>query len=134
MHSPQESDRRRASFGSADSFAGGLASPVALSRAPSLLLTFAILALLQLWIFQLGHFEGIFQANDYVIGPYVGFTAISIRIFMLSFFVAFSIFAAGTVRARVLFCLDLCLRYIALCVLWTWATSPCSPTRGRRSP
>lgn len=117
MRAPLESDRRRASFGSADSFAGGLASPVPLSRAPALMLTFASLALLQLWIFQLGYLDGIFQAHDYVIGPYVGFTAISIRTFTLSFFVAFAIFAAGTVRARILFGLDLCLRYIALCIL-----------------
>jgi len=114
---PPESDRRRATFGSADSLAGGLASPVALSRAPALLLTFAILALLQLWVFELGYLDHIFYAHDYVLGPYVGFSAISIRTFMLSFFVAFSIFAAGTVRARILFCLDVCLRYIALCLI-----------------
>ncbi len=112
-----ESDRRRASFGSADSFAGGLASPVALSRAPALLLTFAILSLLQLWIFQLGYLDSIFKAHDYVLGPYVGFTAVSIRTFTLSFFIAFSIFAAGTPRARLLFCLDVCVRYIALCTI-----------------
>jgi cellulose synthase/poly-beta-1,6-N-acetylglucosamine synthase-like glycosyltransferase len=117
MSPPPEFDRRRASFGSADSFAGGLASPVALSRAPALLLTFAILALLQLWVFELGHLERIFYAHDYVLGPYVGFSAISIRTFMLSFFIAFSIYASGTGRARILFCLDVCVRYIALCII-----------------
>lgn len=112
-----KADRRRASFGSSDSFAGGLARPVSLLQAPALTLTFAILSLLQLWIFELGLLDDIFYTHDYVLGPHAGFSAVSIRTFMLSFFIAFSIFAAGSIKARALFCLDLCVRFIALCLI-----------------
>lgn len=114
---PVESDRKLATFGSPDSLAGGLADPVSLLQAPGLLLTFAILSLLQLSAFQLGLLDRIFGAGDYVAGPHIGISAISIRTFMLSFFIAFSIFTSGTAKARTLFCLDLCFRFIVLCCI-----------------
>ena len=115
--SPVESDRKRATFGSPDSLAGGLADPVSLLQAPGLILTFAILSLLQLAAFELGFFDWIFSVHDYVAGPHIGGSAVSIRTFMLSFFIAFSIFSSGTAKARFLFCLDLCFRFIVLCAI-----------------
>ncbi len=95
--------------------AGGLADPVSLLQAPALLLTFSILSLLQLSAFELGYFNRIFSVGDYVAGPHTGISAVSIRTFMLSFFITFSIFTSGTAKARTLFCLDLCFRFILLC-------------------
>lgn len=115
--SPVESDRKRATFGSPDSLAGGLADPVSLLQAPGLILTFAILSLLQLAAFQHGFFDALFSVHDYVAGPHIGGSAVSIRTFMVSFFVAFSIFSSGTAKARFLFCLDLCFRFIVLCAI-----------------
>ena len=117
MPSPKETDRRQASFGSSDSTAGGLALPVSLWRAPALLLTFAVLSSVQILMFETGWLDDVFYTHDYVLGPYVGYSSISIRIFILSFFIAFSIFAGGDGKSRFLFCLDLCLRFIALCIL-----------------
>lgn len=117
MPPPPDYDRTQANFQSTDSFAGGLARPVSMLRAPALLLTFTTIALFQLWLFELGYLDRFFRTHDYVFGPYLGFSAISIRTFIYSYFISFSLYAAGSVRARILLCLDLCLRYMALCTI-----------------
>ena len=79
MPPPPDYDRTQANFQSTDSFAGGLARPVSMLRAPALLLTFTTIALFQLWLFELGFLDRFFRTHDYVFGPYLGFSAISIR-------------------------------------------------------
>ncbi len=117
MDAAKELARRSANFRSVDSRPGGLAVPVSILRAPALLLTFTIISVAQLAVFELGWLDDWFPARDYVFGPYDGGHAISIRTFILSFYIAFSAFAAGTVRARVEFGLDLVLRFLVICAL-----------------
>ena len=120
MDAAKELARRSANFRSVDSRPGGLAVPVSILRAPALLLTFTIISVAQLAVFELGWLDDWFPARDYVFGPYDGGHAISIRTFILSFYIAFSAFAAGTVRARVEFGLDLVLRFLVIFVLECW--------------
>lgn len=117
MPPPPDYDRTQANFQSSDSVAGGLARPISPLRAPALLVTFCTIALFQLYMLELGYLDHVFHAHDYVFGPYVGFSAISIRVFTLSYFLSFSLYASGSIRARILLGLDLCLRYSALCIV-----------------
>ena len=57
-------------FRSVDSQPEGLSVRVSTLRAPALLITFAILSVLQLWLFQTGAYDWVFPQRDYVFAPY----------------------------------------------------------------
>lgn len=109
--------RGDAVFGSVDSLPGQLAVAVSPLRAPALILLFSLLAALQLGAFELGLLDRWFPARDYVFGPFAGQHALSVRAYILSFYLAFSTFAAGPIRARILLALDLVLRFLVMCAL-----------------
>lgn len=109
--------RKGVEFRSVDSQPSGLSVSVSTLRAPALLITFAILSVAQLWLFQTGIYDGLFPHGDYIFSPYFGGHAIAIRSYIISFFIAFSIFASGSPRARLHFAADIILRFIAICAI-----------------
>lgn len=117
MASSQDIVRREAHFGSVDSRPGRLAVNVSPLRAPALLLTFAILTVLQLYALEIGFAETWFPSHDYVFGPYTGIHTVSIRTYIISFYLSFAIFAAGRRKARLLLAFDLVLRFLVMCAL-----------------
>ena len=104
-------------FRSVDSQPEGLSVRVSPLRAPALLLTFAILSVLQLSLFQTGFYDWLFPQRDYVFAPYTGEHSIAIRTYIISFYIAFAIFGSGSARARFNFACDLVLRFLAICAL-----------------
>ncbi|WBY16720.1 glycosyltransferase [Erythrobacteraceae bacterium WH01K] len=104
-------------FRSVDSRPTGLSAFVPRWRAPMLLLVFTLLAVVQLEAFDIGGWSGAFPAGDYVFAPYAGEHSIAVRVYILSFFAAFALFAAGSPKARALLWLDASLRFIAVCAV-----------------
>ena len=109
--------RRSVDYRSVDSQPPGLSVPISPLRAPALLLTFNLLALFQLWLFGTGALDGIFPQRDYVFVPYSGQHSIAVRTYIVSFYIAFSLFASGPAQARFYFAIDLILRFLVICAL-----------------
>lgn len=109
--------RKGVVFRSVDSQPEGLSVRVSPLRAPALLLTFAILSVLQLSLFKTGVYDWLFPQRDYVFAPYTGEHSIAIRTYIISFFISFAIFGSGSPRARFNFACDLVLRFLAICAL-----------------
>jgi len=115
---PLTSDsRREAQYGSVDSRPLGLAASVSPLRVPAMLLTFCLLALLQLWAFGTGQLDWLFPQRDYIFVPYTGQHSIAIRTYIVSFYIAFACFGSGSAIARLLFAFDLVLRFLLICCL-----------------
>ena len=118
MSPAQDSATRKGiDFRSVDSQPEGLSVSVSTLRAPALLLTFGILSVVQLWLFQTGFYDWLFPQRDYVFAPYTGEHSIAIRTYVISFFISFSIYASGSGRARLNFAVDLILRFLAICAV-----------------
>lgn len=109
--------RREANFESVDSRPGQLAVHVSPLRAPALMIVFSILAVIQLTLFELRYLDAWFPAHDYVFGPYTGVHAIAVRTYIISFYLAFAIFAAGKPLARLVLAADLVMRFLVMCAL-----------------
>ena len=118
MNAAQDSEIRKGiDFRSVDSQPAGLSVSVSPLRAPALLLTFGILSVVQLWLFQTGFYDWLFPQRDYVFAPYTGEHSIAIRTYVISFFISFSIYASGGWKARFVFATDLILRFLAICAV-----------------
>ncbi|MEP1422944.1 MAG: glycosyltransferase family 2 protein [Erythrobacter sp.] len=118
MNPTQDSTIRKSiDYRSIDSQPEGLSVKVSTMRAPALLLTFGILSVVQLWLFQAGTFDWLFPQRDYVFAPYSGEHSIAIRTYVISFYISFSIYASGKISARIKFAADLVLRFLAICAL-----------------
>ncbi|TIX50697.1 glycosyltransferase [Alteraurantiacibacter aquimixticola] len=109
--------RQTVNFRSVDSQPRGLSAPVSRLRAPALLLTFCILALIQLAVFSTGSLDWLFPQRDYVFTPYVGEHSIAVRTYIVSFYVAYSIYGSGSATARALFALELVFLFLTICAL-----------------
>ncbi|NQZ47840.1 MAG: glycosyltransferase family 2 protein [Erythrobacter sp.] len=109
--------RKGVVFRSVDSQPKALSVPVSPLRAPALLLTFALLSLVQLWLFQTGLYDMILPHDDYVFAPYTGEHSIAIRTYIISFFISFAIYGSGSAFARFKFAFDLVLRFLAICAV-----------------
>ncbi len=109
--------RKGVDFRSVDSQPEGLSVSVSPLRAPALLLTFGILSVVQLWVFQTGFVDWLFPQRDYVFAPYTGEHSIAIRTYIISFYISFSIYGSGPVVARFSFAIDLILRFLAICAV-----------------
>lgn len=107
--------RRSMDFRSVDSQPTQLAVPVSSLRALAVILVFSILAAIQLALFQLGWLDSWFPARDYVFGPYTGEHALSVRTYIISFYIAFTLFTWGSPVARTAMALDLVLRFLVIC-------------------
>lgn len=117
-------------FWSVDSAPQQYSHGVPFYRAPLLLVVFAILATGTLYAFgNVGWLKSTFPQHDlYFFSGYSGYYTVSIRIFMLCFFIAFAMFmdrrplyVAGMIA-------DMCITYVAACalldggsfVIWQW--------------
>lgn len=116
-----EDKREQINFISVDSAPKRFAGPVSEWRAPCMLLVFTALATLQLWLVNTDTVVAVFPNRDFVFSVHDGRHAIAIRIFLISFFVAFAAFSSGGVRGRLLFGLDLVLTFLAGCAIFDLA-------------
>lgn len=107
--------RKSVDYRSIDSQPLGLSTHVSTLRAPAVLITFSLLSVIQLWLFQTGLYDGLFPHGDYIFSPYFGDHGIAIRAYIISFYIAYSLFASGRPRARLHFAADVILRFLAVC-------------------
>nr|WP_319949139.1 glycosyltransferase [uncultured Shimia sp.] len=116
-------DREKINFVSTDSAPKRFAGFVSPWRAPLTILVFCGIALTLLWLINTEPFSTMFPNRDFVLSPYDGRHAVSIRIFMLSFYIAFAVGCSGAPMGRLLFGLDLVLTYAALAAALDLANS-----------
>ncbi|MEM8727000.1 MAG: hypothetical protein AAGE86_15920 [Pseudomonadota bacterium] len=109
--------RKGVEYRSVDSQPQGLSVRVSTLRAPALLITFGILSVIQLWLFQTGLYDWLFPQRDYIFAPYAGEHSIAIRTYIVSFYISYSIYASGSAVARFYFASELILRFLAICAL-----------------
>lgn len=119
--SEAEDKREQINYISVDSAPKRFAGPVSVWQAPKLLGAFTVLAAAQLWVVNTDAVTLIFPNRDYVFSAHTGRHAIAIRIFLISFFIAFAGFSSGGVRERILFGLDLVLTFLAGCAVFDLA-------------
>lgn len=110
-------DRSSTSFGSVDSAPKRYSGLVPQWRAPALLLLFTLLSAGQLWMMSWPAMRAFFPHHDYLVAVTQGTHPISVRIFILSFFLAFAAFARSSIAGRILFAIDLCVTFMMLCML-----------------
>ncbi len=126
--------RKGIEFRSVDSQPEGLSVRVSTLRAPALLLTFGILSVVQLWLFQTGLYDWLFPHSDYIFAPYAGEHSIAIRTYIVSFYIAYSIFASGSPVARFYFASELILRFLAICAVMDLVNSAFFSVFGAQYP
>lgn len=117
----KDDNRDQISFASVDSAPKRFAGPVGQMRAPLMLLTFCVIAFCLLWLINLPQIQLYFPNHDFVLSPYEGRHAVSVRIFILSFFVSFAAFSSASISGRLLFACDLVFSYIFACALFDLA-------------
>ena len=116
MSSPPDQDKRdQISFVSVDSAPKRFAGFIPVWRAPAMLLSFCVIALSLLWLVNTPALSTIFPNRDLVFSPYEGRHAIAVRIFILSFFIAFAAFSSASAWGRLLFGLDLVISFALIC-------------------
>ncbi|MEO1555401.1 MAG: glycosyltransferase [Pseudomonadota bacterium] len=121
--SDSEDKREQINFISVDSAPKRFAGPVSEWQAPMMLGLFAVMAAAQLWFVNTDLVSQIFPNRDYVFSAHSGRHAIAIRIFLVSFFIAFAAFSSGGRRGRILFGLDLVLSFLAGCAVFDLANA-----------
>ncbi len=82
-----------------------------------MLVSFSVLAFALLWAVNTPQLSTIFPNRDLVFSPYEGRHAISIRIFILSFFVTFAAFSSASPWGKTLFALDMSVSFGLICGL-----------------
>lgn len=105
-------------YWSVDSAPHRLAEKVPALRAPVLLVIFSFIAAGQLW--AINHFpslNGFFLHNDWVFAPATGGHSIPLRIFMLSFFIAFGLCCDPRWLRKLAVSCDMALTYALMCLL-----------------
>ncbi len=116
MSAPSTDDNRdQINFISVDSAPKRFAGMVPQWRGLACLVLFSALSTTLLWAVNAPPLAAIFPNHDLVFSPYEGYHAIAIRIFILSFFIAFAAFSSATIFGRLMFALDLLLCYAAIC-------------------
>lgn len=116
-----EDNRDQISFVSVDSAPKRFAGPVNQMRAPAMLAMFCVLSALLLWLVNTPYVAQYFPNRDFVLSPYEGRHAISIRIFILSFFISFAAFSSGSTVGRLFFAIDMVLSYGLTCAFFDLA-------------
>lgn len=103
-------------YASVDSTPRHLSHNVPLWYAPGLLLLFALISTLSLYaITHVGPFKELFPTGDLVLSNYDGTHSISVRIFILSYFVAYAAFCHANPVKKLTMGLDLCLSFLLIC-------------------
>jgi len=129
--SAAEDNREQISYISVDSAPKRFAGPVSNLQAPKMLACFTGLAAGQLWLINTNWATQLFPNHDYVFSPHEGHHAIAVRIFLISFFVAFSAFSLAGVRGRTLFGLDMVLTFLVGCAAFDVANALVDSVIGR---
>ncbi|WP_299587741.1 glycosyltransferase [uncultured Tateyamaria sp.] len=115
--------REQINFVSVDSAPKRFAGPVSVWQAPKMMALFTVLAASQLWLINTDAVAAVFPNRDYVFSVHAGRHAIAIRIFLLSFYVAFAAFSSGGTWVRALFALDLVLTFLFGCAAFDLANA-----------
>ena len=102
-------------YWSVDSAPAKLTRPLSIWAAPTLLVIFTAVAAALLAAISAGPLAAIFPNGDVVFSPYLGIHSIPLRIFMVSFFVAFSAVVGARAPQRLRFFLEVTLYYIVVC-------------------
>ncbi len=121
--SEADDKREQINYISVDSAPKRFAGPVSEWQAPRMLLLFTALATLQLWAINTELAGQVFPNHDYVFSPHKGRHAISIRIFLISFFISFASFSNGGPQGRTLFGLDMTLTFLVGCASFDLANA-----------
>jgi hypothetical protein len=116
-----EPDRGQVAFLSVDSAPRRFASAVSVWRAPLMLLVFLLISLGLLTLVNIPALSGVFPNHDFIFSPYAGNHSVAIRTFVISFFLAFGLFASARPAGRVLFALDLTVTFAVLCAVFDLA-------------
>ncbi len=109
--------RSEITFLSVDSAPKRFAGLVPQWRAPAMLIVFSGLSVTLMWMINQSYLADIFPHHDLVFSTYEGKHSIAIRIFVLSFFVAFSAFSSASPLGRVLFGLDMVVSFLLICTI-----------------
>ena len=116
-HSPADG-RSQNEFVSVDSAPARFSSNVPLWRAPVLLLVFLVIAYAQL--LALAHapfFTWAFHGGDYVGAPFSGHRFMPLRVFVISYMLAFGLLSNGPILWRLGFIADMVITFIGFCAL-----------------
>ncbi|MBY5931711.1 glycosyltransferase family 2 protein [Tateyamaria omphalii] len=116
-------NRTQINYISVDSAPKRFAGPVSPWRGPWMLALFTGLAAAQLWLVNTEAAAHVFPNRDYVFSLHEGRHAIAIRVFMVSFYVAFAAFSSAGHKGRILFGLDLVLTFMAGCGIFDLANA-----------
>ncbi len=110
-------------FASVDSTPRGLSHSVPIWYGPALIVLFCILSIVALLtVTTIPSLKQIFPSGDLVIGPYFGTHSISVRIFILCYFISYAAFSHANPLKKVIMGLDLCVFYIFFCVTFDMFT------------
>ncbi len=121
--SEADDKREQINYISVDSAPKRFAGAVSEWQAPRMLILFTALAAAQLWAINTEVAGLIFPNHDYVFSPHQGRHAISIRIFLISFFIAFAAFSNAGAGARALFACDMTLTFLFGCAAFDLANA-----------
>ncbi|WP_417580673.1 glycosyltransferase [Pelagibacterium sp.] len=102
-------------YWSVDSSPAKLTRPLSVWAAPALLAIFTAVASTLLALINAEPMASIFPNGDVVFSPYLGVHSIPLRIFMVSFFVAFSAVVGARAPQRLRFFLEVTLYYLVIC-------------------
>ena len=109
--------RDQINFLSVDSAPKKFAGFISVWRAPATLVAFSLIAVSLLLFVNSSTGAAIFPNRDFVFSPYEGNHAIAIRIFLISFFIAFGLFSSGNWIARISFAADMVITYLFICAI-----------------
>lgn len=107
--------RDQINFVSVDSAPKKFAGMISPWRAPATLAVFTVVSVVLLLFVNSPLGAAYFPNRDLVFSPYEGNHAIAIRIFLVSFFVAFAAFSSGNWFARLCFAADMTVFYLIIC-------------------
>ncbi|MEP0520120.1 MAG: glycosyltransferase [Hyphomicrobiales bacterium] len=106
-------------FWSTDSAPPGLSVELPWWRTPCVIILFCLLSYGFLYtVNQVAFLNERFQNDDIIFSPYTGTHSIPVRLFVLSFILAFSTFAAGSVLQRIRFASYSVIRFILYCAIF----------------
>ncbi|MBT9384983.1 glycosyltransferase [Pseudooceanicola sp. CBS1P-1] len=130
-----ETDKRsEIIFDSVDSNPRRFAVAVPQWKAPATLVSFVLIAWGLLWLRGLPGMDRVFTGHDFLLTDYAGSHSIAVRIFVLAFFLAFSLFATASFLGRLMFLVDLLVTYALLCAVLDLANGVIATFGGIRYP
>lgn len=109
--------RDQINFVSVDSAPKRFAGGISVWQAPKTLLAFTVISTCLLLAVNSQTGSQLFPNRDLVFSPYEGNHAIAIRVFLVSFFIAFASYSSGNFWARFGFAADMVIFYLVICGL-----------------